>query len=189
VSYDAPGHGDSRGKAGTILDHKQIIEALEYAHGPFQGVIAHSLGVPFALHAVRGTSARAVATIGGVCEFAFLVESMCVALDLRPEIDLALRRSIEKNLFGGDVNIWRDFSGDVIADATDLLVIHDEFDETVPLRQADLLVTAYGSNARRITTAGLGHQRILTDDSVIDSAVAFLRGHAATGATYDSTSA
>ena len=53
VSYDAPGHGDSPGPIGSILDHQRIIRGLEERHGPFEGVIAHALGVPFALYAVR----------------------------------------------------------------------------------------------------------------------------------------
>lgn len=53
VAYDAPGHGDSPGPIVSILGHQRIIRRLEERHGPFEGVIAHSLGVPFALYAVR----------------------------------------------------------------------------------------------------------------------------------------
>jgi pimeloyl-ACP methyl ester carboxylesterase len=176
VSYDAPGHGDSRGAAGTILDHQQIVQLLAERHGPFDGVVAHSLGVPFALYAVRnGLTAPAVITIGGVCDFGFLVDAMCGLLRLRPEVNRALRRTIENRLFGGDRDIWRNFSADVPALNSQLLIIHDTDDETVSPTQADALASAYGTRARRLTTSGLGHHRILSDAQVIDAAVDFLR--------------
>ena len=174
VSYDAPGHGDTPGRAGTILDHQRIIRALAERHGTFEGVVAHSLGVPFALYAVReGVAARRVVTISGVCEFEYLVDAFCKELRLRPRVNQALRRSIERGLFEGDGDIWTRFSGVRPAEC-DLLVVHNDLDEVVDPAQARLLVAAYGSRARLVETTGLGHHRILSDAAVIDEAMGFL---------------
>jgi pimeloyl-ACP methyl ester carboxylesterase len=174
VSYDAPGHGDSPGPIGSILDHQRIIRGLEERHGPFEGVIAHSLGVPFALYAVReGVGARRLVMISGVAEFGYLADVFCAELGLGPRINKALRRSIERGYFDGDEQIWTRFS--VATGNADLLVIHNDEDEVVDPGQARVLLRAYGPRAHFLPTTGLGHRRILSDPAVITEAVAFLQ--------------
>ena len=174
VSYDAPGHGDTPGPAGTILDHQRIIRGLEDRHGPFEGVIAHSLGVPFVLYAVReGVSAQRLVMISGVAEFGYLVDGFCYGLGLGPKINKALRRSIERAYFGGDDQIWTRFS--VAPGKAELLVIHNDEDDVVHPRQARVLLRNYGEHAHFLGTTGLGHRWIMTDPEVITEAVAFLQ--------------
>lgn len=174
VSYDAPGHGDSPGPIGSILGHQRIIRGLEERHGPFEGVIAHSLGVPFALYAVReGVGARRLVMISGVAEFGYLADVFCQELGLGPRINKALRRSIERGYFDGDEQIWTRFS--VATGNADLLVIHNDEDEVVDPGQARVLLRAYGPRAHFLPTTGLGHRRILSDPAVITEAVAFLQ--------------
>jgi pimeloyl-ACP methyl ester carboxylesterase len=173
VSYDAPGHGDTPGPAGTILDHQRIIRALGERHGPFEGVIAHSMGVPFALYAIgEGVAAGRMVAISGFAEFGYLVDAFCRELGLGAKANRALRRSIERGLFQGDDEIWTKYS--VSAGEVDLLVIHNDEDDVVDPAQAEVLLTAYGSRARFRQTNGLGHRRILVDPDVITEAVAFL---------------
>ncbi|MFC4565458.1 alpha/beta hydrolase [Nocardiopsis mangrovi] len=177
VSYDALGHGGTAGPAGTILDHQAIIRRLAERHGRFDGVVAHSLGVPFALYALRhGVAAGRVVAISGVCEFDYLVDAFCSELGLRPGVDRALRLAIERRLFAGDPGIWSRFSAADPAGWGDgpLLVVHNDTDTVVDPAQAGLLTAAYGPRARRIATTGLGHGRILSDPRVIEDAVAFL---------------
>lgn len=174
ISYDAPGHGDSPGRAGTILDHQRIIQALAERHGRFEGVIAHSLGAPFALYAIRqGVAAGRVVTISGLAEFDYLVNAFCRALGLNAKVNQALRRSIERGLFEGDDQIWTKYS--VSAGEVDLLVIHNDEDDVVDPTQAPVLLAKYGSKARFLQTNGLGHRRIMVDPEVITEAVAFVQ--------------
>ncbi|TDO44631.1 pimeloyl-ACP methyl ester carboxylesterase [Kribbella sp. VKM Ac-2527] len=173
VSYDAPGHGDTPGPAGTILDHQRIIQALGDRHGPFEGVIAHSLGVPFALYAVReGVSAGRIVAISGVAEFGYLVDAFCRELGLGAEANQALRRAIEAGLFQRDDQIWAKYS--VAAGEVDLLVIHNDEDDVVDPAQASALLAGYGPRAHFKQTNGLGHRRIMVDPAVITEAVTFL---------------
>src|SRR5690349_15985431 len=103
VSYDAPGHGDSPGPIVSILGHQRIIRALEERHGPFEAVIAHSLGVPFALYAVReGVATKRLVMVSGVADFGYLSDSFCRALGLGPKVNQRLRREIERGYFEGD---------------------------------------------------------------------------------------
>lgn len=176
ISYDAPGHGDTAGPAGTILDHQRVIRQLAEKYGTFEGVIAHSLGAPFALYAVReGVAAARVVTISGVCEFEYLVDAFCQELRLRPKVNRVLRRAIERGLFEGDGDIWTRFSAAQPAEC-ELLVVHNDLDEVVDPAQAARLVTAYGERARLLQTTGLGHHRILSDPTVVEQVTAFLTG-------------
>lgn len=177
VSYDAPAHGDSDGEVVSILGHQRIIRALEERHGPFEGVIAHSLGVPFALYAVReGVAAKRLVMISGVADFGYLADAFCAELGLGPKINRELRRSIERGYFDGDGGIWTRFS--VTTGKAELLVIHNDEDDVVDPAQAGLLLRNYGERAHFLPTTGLGHRRILSDPAVIAEAVAFLQDSA-----------
>lgn len=174
VSYDAPAHGDSDGEVVSILGHQRIIRALEERHGPFEAVIAHSLGVPFALYAVReGVAAQRMVMISGVADFGYLTDAFCAELGLGPKVNRELRRWIERRYFDGDDQIWTRFS--VAPGKTELLVIHNDEDDVVDPRQAQVLLRNYGERAHFLPTTGLGHRRILSDPAVIAEAVAFLQ--------------
>ncbi|KAA1418415.1 alpha/beta hydrolase [Mumia zhuanghuii] len=174
VSYDALGHGATRGGAGTILDHEAIIRAVVDRSEPFEGVVAHSLGAPIAFHALRhGLAARRVVAINGVGDFGYLVDAFCAALGLGAEVNVRLRRTIEQRLFDGAPDIWDRFSvGDGPAD--ELLVVQDRLDDVVHPSQADLIVAAHGARSQRLDTIGLGHSALLSDPHVLDAVVDFL---------------
>lgn len=178
VSYDAFGHGGTGGSAGTILDNQAVIKELADRHGPFEGVVAHSLGVPFALYAVReGVRVERVVAISGVSDFGYLVDTFCAKLGLRPSLNQRLRRRIERSLFDGDAGIWDRFSAGTSA-GCDLLIVHDAVDYIVDRGQAGLLAAGYGDRATLMETTGLGHSRVLRDPEVIEAAVAFLGAEA-----------
>ncbi|MEU4197825.1 alpha/beta hydrolase [Kribbella sp. NPDC026611] len=174
VSYDAPGHGDSPGPIVSILGHQRIIHALEKRYGPFEGVIAHSLGVPFVLYALReGVAAQRVVVISGVADFGYLADMFCATLGLGPKVNQQLRREIERGYFDGDRDIWTRFS--VMTGKLPLLVVHNDEDNVVHPEQARVLLRNYGAQAHFHPTTGLGHSRILQDPAVITEAVAFLQ--------------
>ena len=173
ISYDGPGHGDTTRPMGTILDHQRIITRLAERYGDFEGVIAHSLGVPFALYAVsQGVAAGRIVSISGFADFGYLVDKFSLELGLKPSVQAALKRSIERELFDGDPEIWTRFS--VGRGDAELLVIHNDVDDVVDPKQVDVLLASYGSKAQFSGKTGLGHGRILSDPAVIEEAISFL---------------
>jgi pimeloyl-ACP methyl ester carboxylesterase len=173
ISYDGPGHGDTTVAMGTILDHQRIINGLAEKYGAFEGVIAHSLGVPFALYALRqGVAAGRIVSISGPADFGYLVDKFGAELGLGTTVKDLLRREIERRLFDGDPEIWARFS--VGPGDADLLVIHNDVDEIVDPSQVAVLLASYGRRARFSPKTGLGHGRILSDPAVIDEAIRFL---------------
>jgi hypothetical protein len=174
VSYDAWGHGATPGPAGTILDHQVVIGALAERHGTFDGVVAHSLGVPIALYAVReGLAVERIVGISGMGEFGYVVDSFCAGLGLPAPVGAELRRAIERAYFAGDAGIWERFSAGPMP-GRDLLVVHDDSDRVVDPRQADRVLYRVGGGATALRTSGLGHARILDDPEVVSAVVAFL---------------
>lgn len=177
IGFDAPGHGESAGRATTILEYRELIGRLQERYGPFEAIVAHSFGVNCAFLALRtGIRAERLVAIAGVAEFRFLVDGFCAQLGLNARIERDLTRRIEQVLFPGTEAIWERF------DATDrpeelgipVLVVHDEDDPTVPLDQAHRLKAAYGDRLDLLVTRGLGHRRILTEPAVLDNVIGFL---------------
>jgi hypothetical protein len=178
VAYDAWGHGGSRGPARTVLDHQVVIASLSERYGPFEGVVAHSFGVPVILYAARhGLAADRLVAISGVGDFGSLVDTFCLRLGAGPNVNRELRRAIERRWFDGDSGIWERFSAHP-APGRDLLVVHDTGDRVVDRAQADLVMAAYGPRATLLETSGLGHARILRDPGVVAATVGFLGGRA-----------
>ena len=178
VAYDAWAHGATRGPARTIPEHHAVITELAERHGPFEGAVAHSFGVPVTLYAARhGVAADRLVTISGVGDFGSLVDVFCERLGAGRAVNRELRRAIERRWFDGDSGIWDRFSAHPAA-GRDILVVHDTGDRVVDRGQADLVTAAYGRRATMLETSGLGHGRILRDPGVVAATLDFLRGGA-----------
>lgn len=176
VTFDAPGHGDSQGRATTILEYREIIRQLHARHGDFEAVVAHSFGVLAAFFALRdGVVAHRIVGIGGVGSFDYLVDGFCAGLGLRDRLKHELRRRIERLLFPGEPEIWRRFNVMYRPEevAVPVLLFHDQGDGMVPLAQSQVIAEAHGERARLVVTRGLGHRRILGDPEVVAEAVDF----------------
>ncbi|RAJ38679.1 alpha-beta hydrolase superfamily lysophospholipase [Kitasatospora sp. SolWspMP-SS2h] len=178
VAFDAPGHGDSAGRATTILEYRELIGRLAERHGPFEGAVAHSFGVCCTFLAMaEGVPVGRLVAVAGVAEFGFLVEGFAAGLGLNDRLRADLARRVEQVLLpdAGDVRRRFDATHRPERVGAPILVVHDEGDEVVPLRQAHLLRAAYGEEQLRlITTRGLGHRRVLSEPTVVDNALAFL---------------
>lgn len=177
VTFDAPGHGDATGETMTIVDLRDIITELDARHGPFEMVVAHSLGVTATFLALREGGAgqlRPVRTerlvaISGVPDFAYLVDRFCERLGLRARLNAELRSRVEQELFPGEEDIWSRFSVPRTvpeAGPASVLVVHDADDDMVDPACSRALADALGDRAELVVTSGLGHRRIIGDPQV-----------------------
>ncbi|MGW8887805.1 alpha/beta fold hydrolase [Streptomyces sp. NPDC055749] len=179
ITFDAPGHGGSTGRSTTILEYRDILGALHDQYGEFEALVAHSLGVLGSFFALQhGVKAKGIAAISGVCDFDYLVEEFCSALDLRHRLKAELHDRIRKNLFPGPPADRTPFSAvNTVTDIrSPILVVHDEDDTRITVEQGRRLAGAFGGQARLITTRGLGHRRILGDPDVVRAVLDFV-GH------------
>ncbi|MER7751549.1 alpha/beta hydrolase [Kitasatospora sp. NPDC097643] len=177
VAFDAPGHGDSGGRATSVLEFRHLALQLQDRYGPFEAVVAHSMGVCAAFGALAdGLRADRLAAVSGVSEVDFFPAAFCAVLGLDATVERALRRRIEHGLFGGDAGAWERYDAARRPVAVDLpvLVLHDEGDDVVPLSQAHRLKEAYGDRLDLVVTQGLGHRRIIAEPAVVDQVIGFL---------------
>lgn len=177
VSFDAPGHGASGGRATTILRQREIIRQLHLRYGEFSAVLAHSFGVVSTFFALRdGIRADRIAGIGAIADFDFLADRFRTMLGVNQAVEDAMRRHIQRRLFPSEPDIWPRFDARHHPEEipSEILLVHDADDDTAAPGQSRSLAAAYGERARLIETSGLGHRRILLDPQVIATTVKFL---------------
>ncbi|MEO5919741.1 MAG: alpha/beta hydrolase [Pseudolysinimonas sp.] len=177
VAFDAPAHGLSSGRQTDVRDYAAIIAELSRVHDGFEAIVAHSFGTPGAAQAIRsGVQVGKLVTVNGAADFEYLLQRFASTLGLRRSSVLAVRRRTEKRLFRGDVDdIWSSYSATAALPVeVPWLVIHDDSDATIELAQAHALVEAHPASTELVITHGLGHNRPLRDDAVLDRIAAFL---------------
>jgi len=174
ISFDAPGNGGSGGRFTNAFEYVEAIKQIQHRHGPFEAIIAHSFGAICAFLALRdGVRAGRLVTISGVADFEQMADGFIRLARLSPRVKAALTARTA-SLFGPEP--WQRLSGTHRPEQIDLpiLAIHDEGDRVVDPGHAARITEAYGAQARRIGTTGLGHHRILADPAVLDAALNFL---------------
>ncbi|WP_314246423.1 alpha/beta hydrolase [Streptomyces sp. DSM 40907] len=176
IAFDAPGHGESDGRASTIRDYRAIIGRLHAEHGDFSAAVAHSFGVLATFSMLHdGMRADRVVCIGGVAHFDYLVERFRAGLNLGEGVERILRTHVERRLFPGDPDIWQrlDARRRLPGLRAPILLFHDTEDDVIGPAQSRAIAAAYGPQARLIETTGLGHRRILADPDIIATTVGF----------------
>ncbi|WP_432113108.1 alpha/beta hydrolase [Streptomyces sp. S1] len=182
VAFDAPGHGDSPGRASNIIEYREIVRRLHARHGDFDAVVAHSFGVLASLFALRdGVRAKRFVGLGAVGSFTFLTTGFRERLGVDERVVRALRDHVERRLAPDEPGVWHRFEADHEPESlgAPVLLFHDEEDDMTPPSQSRLLVRAHGDRARLVVTRGLGHRRILKDPDVVAATVEFVTAPAA----------
>lgn len=178
VAFDAPANGATPGRLVTILDYMDAIRAIANRLGPIDTIIGHSFGALAAMTAAReGVAVRRVVDIAGMYSANQLIAAFSAAAGLTPGTERRMRRLIERRTFRGIPNIWSRFLAEVDPAHTSLplLIVHDEGDPVVDVRQSVLIADAHTGPVRSVITSGLGHNRILGDAEVTTAVRDFVR--------------
>jgi pimeloyl-ACP methyl ester carboxylesterase len=174
VAFDAPGHGVSAGRRSSIVHFADALHEVVAKQGQAHAVIAHSLGAAAAVRALslglQVQRAVFVGPTGGPRDWA---ERFRRHLGVPPHVMASMRERSERWLGAS----WADFDVPMLArsQAASLLVFHDRDDAEVPWNDGAAIARAW-PGARLVTTAGLGHRRILRDERVVSQSVAFVKG-------------
>ena len=182
VAFDAPGHGASAGRLSSLPQFIAAIERLGRELGSLEAIAAHSMGgAATTLAMARGLPVRRVVFLAPAADPAGYSERFAEVLGLTPDVLGRMKQSIERR-FGSP---WDDF--DVLRAArkmtAPLLVFHDRDDRDVAWTDGEAIAVAW-PGAELVSTAGLGHRRIVHDPEVVARAVAFLaRSKSATRAS------
>lgn len=172
VSFDAPAHGKSPGKISMMPFFSEATRYLNETKGPFEAVIAHSLGGMAALKAVKdGLHIEKLVIIGTGNSITHITKEFARNMQLSEKVAKKMKDYLD-NKFRQDMD---NFSGAVSAEGVKVptLVIHDEDDVDVHVSAAHEIYEKL-ENAELFITKNLGHRRILGNAEVIDKIINFV---------------
>lgn len=169
VAIDAPGHGRTPGRRTDAFELRDALRTVAAEHGPFRGVVAHSIGaLATALAAAESAlPVERVVCLAPAVTLDPMVARFTTMVGLPPRVQAELRRRVE-------AFVGPDFWARPMIDAP-TLIVHDRADATIPFAEGAALVDRW-PRATLTATEGLGHGGILRDPAVIARAVAFLAG-------------
>ena len=172
VAFDAPGHGDAPSRTASRVEHGRAVASAGAHLGRLHGVIGHSVGGASTLYATRlGLSVERLALVSPPMSPDRFSEGFAKLLDLRPDLHQAMLARLESR-YGVRIDDL-DVRADAERYAAPLLVVHDEGDKVVPVSDGASLAKA-APQGQLLTTSGLGHNRILRAQNVLDAVVPFM---------------
>jgi pimeloyl-ACP methyl ester carboxylesterase len=173
VTFDAPAHGSTAGVQTNGFEMAEAISMVARHQGSFAATIAHSLGAASTTLALSaGMQTGKVVYLGAVCWLANAAKLFAKRARLSEEVESAFI-DLAQVQFGRD--LWERFSIETTAKNLTIpaLLFHDSRDREVAIGESQAIAKIW-SGAQLVATSGLGHRRILNDESVIRSTIEFL---------------
>lgn len=176
VAVDGPAHGASAGRQTTLTGFGGAVQAVVDTVGEVRAIVGHSFGAA----SVAGLPVRlpSGAVLPRLVLLSAPVSPRAVAVRFAEFLRLPggvvehMARHIEHTT-GRAADSFAAATAGPGTGAEKVLVVHDEDDEIVPFSEGRQIAAAWPGAVFQ-ATRGLGHNRILRDAAVVQSAVAFL---------------
>jgi pimeloyl-ACP methyl ester carboxylesterase len=173
VAIDAPAHGLSSGNEFNIPRYAQFVNVMVQRLHP-NYIVGHSLGGATALYFLShypNNSIEKVVSMGAPSDLNTILYNYRALLSLNEKVMNLMQTHFTKHF---NINI-HEFSGSLFASKIKVpgLLIHDEDDQIVALKEAEKIARAWPA-AKFIVTKGLGHS--LHDDNLYQKINHFLFG-------------
>lgn len=164
IGLTLPGHGAAEGHPNPLA-FSQSVTAAYHTYGSFQGIVGHSQGAIASLHAVAaGVETKALSLISPVPSVEAHLRMVCRLVKLSSEgADVFLNKVVK--MVGVPISEF-DATNLAAKVKTPTLIIHDKKDKEVAFDPVKALSDDW-SSARLMETNGLGHRRILNDETVV----------------------
>lgn len=177
VAVDGPAHGASEGKKTGLEEFKEAFFAIAQQTGNFSAIIAHSFGGAASLYSISmGLQVKTVVNIASPTIGDEVIKTYLRVLNASEKTGEAFKKYVLKKTG----KPFDEFSAlafiKKVPEDLNLLLVHDEDDKEVTINHAEALRKQF-PRAELLQTSGLGHNRILKDDKVIERAVTFIRHH------------
>ncbi len=179
ISYDAIGHGDSSGGLSTLSEWADCLRFINHSVGEVECIIAHSLGGTTTFVASKlGLETKKIVLIAPFCNPVEIIEKWFGeklhipqnVLDKLPQYFWDKQKD-GLSRYGKD---WRDIFTSHYQVPT--LIVYDKDDKEVSPENVGVCCNQW-KWTKFVTTEGLGHRRILYDDSVMDEISSFVLSH------------
>lgn len=171
-AFDGPAHGESGGTSSSVVHYGRALLDIASQFGPFDGVIAHSVGSPAALYAFRhGMRVKSSVHIAGPSSLERVIQRLAQATGI-DALETAQLRTLYEEHIGGPVS-GMDLEELAPSLTHSGLIVHDPADREIPFEESERLRDAWPS-ARLIPVQGVGHRRIILQIEVVNAAVEHL---------------
>ncbi len=170
---DLPAHGRAGGWRSNLVQWTRALFAVSSRHGPWAGVVGHSLGARALAHALaRGLPAERAALIAAAPPPRQFLGWFAHAIGLA---EGGLAERMARRIEAREGVAMQRFEPDWLAQHLHqpTLLVHDRGDRTAPLAGSEALARAL-PDARLLCTEGLGHRRLLDNDAVQAAVLAHL---------------
>lgn len=172
TAFDAPAHGNSSGVFASGPAFARAARMVDELHGPFYGVVAHSLGATAtAIALAQGLKVQRAVLLAPVAFVEPLLEIFIKLRELSDPLAVALRERFAARYSAGIISV------PLLAKAFQIpaLIFHDPDDGDLPFSHGESIAQVW-AGATLVRASGAGHWRILRDQTVIEGTVAFLTG-------------
>ena len=174
IALDGPAHGQSQGEQATLMEFAMALAEAAVEIQNLEAVVGHSLGAAAtAIALAQGLPAERAVLIASPSKIEASLRGFAGALGLPHR---AANRFVQligraNGIPAQELEVSRQVRGLGIP----ALIVHDCDDATVPIDDGKAIARAW-PGARLLTTAGLGHWRVLTDANVAREVSEFLTG-------------
>ncbi len=172
IAVDLPGHGHSEGTKSDIVEFAETIKEFDKKEGPFDTVIAHSMGGAGASWAIyEGMPVNNLVLIAAPSRMDLILKHFTGFMGFSKKasetfIDMMGRQFIRHPKEVDTTIFLKGYENR-------LLIIHDADDREIPPNQAERLAETK-QQAKLHMTTNLGHRRILQSDEVINHTIDFM---------------
>lgn len=174
LAYDAPAHGESSGRWASVLTIGATVQSIIKSQGNIHAIIAHSFGGPASMFALKdsGIEIKKVVFVACPSAIAIAVGDAIKTMKLPKKVAKKFIFNIE-SLLGQSIDATTIPNFTHQLNIQEVLVVHDIEDQIVPINAAIANATAF-KQSRFMTTQGLGHNRILKHETVVNAVTDFI---------------
>ena len=171
-SFDAPAHGESKGKTTHMFEFVDSIKAMENNFGKFDAIVGHSMGGVASLNAVyEGVIVSKVVVIGTPNLIMNVIYDFCMNINLSEKIVPLIQDYIENKYNKSVYSVSSEYVGARIN--VPILIVHDEDDKDVEFSEA-VAINNKIENSELFRTKKLGHRLVLANKEVVEKVFAFV---------------
>lgn len=177
IGFDGPAHGQSQGRSTDLDQFKNVIEALVAQTGHVAAIVAHSFGGVAALYAMANNlPVKTLVNIASPTIGDDIIRTYRRATGASEKTAAAFKAYVVRK----SGKSFDDFSAIEIIrhvpPTLNLLLVHDKNDREVGIHHPYELLKRF-PQGQLYPTEGLGHTRILKDNTVIKAIVTFVALH------------
>jgi pimeloyl-ACP methyl ester carboxylesterase len=176
ISFDAPGHGKSKGIFSDLSNWADSIQAVMKQIGSVECIVAHSFGgLSVTVASKLGLNTKKLVLVASIHDIILVADNFAKHLRIPFTIAQKMRtytwahNEITFNKYGSN---WQDIAVSDFCVPT--LLFHDEQDREINIIHSEQILKMWPW-ATLVRTEGLGHRVILDDNEVALKMLAFIQ--------------